>query len=128
MVFRRLFDRSASRDVEAPVDADTAAGEEIDAESATGEEEIDDVPPEEVDAIDWARRAREVIRTGSSTGSKRPAALYGTDAPAGPTHFVQAHGCHVVGADGNEYLDCTMALGAVTLGYAEPRVSRAAAE
>src|SRR5262249_47509295 len=27
--------------------------------------------------------------------------------------------------DGNEYLDCTMALGAVALGYAEPNVTRA---
>lgn len=129
MVFRRLFDRSASRDADAPAAAsDTDAEMELEEGADEPGEAIDDVPPEEVDAIDWAKRAREVIRTGSSTGSKRPAALYGTEAPAGPTHFVQAHGCHVVAADGNEYLDCTMALGAVTLGYAEPRVARAAAE
>src|SRR6185503_2402659 len=41
------------------------------------------------------------------------------------THFAQAVGCRVTDVDGNEYLDCTMALGAVALGYAEPNVTRA---
>jgi glutamate-1-semialdehyde 2,1-aminomutase len=34
-------------------------------------------------------------------------------------------GCRVVDVDGNEYFDCTMALGSVALGYAEPNVTRA---
>ena len=42
-----------------------------------------------------------------------------------PTHFVSARGCHVIDVDGTSYVDCTMALGAVALGYGEPRVTRA---
>ena len=37
----------------------------------------------------------------------------------------QAVGCRVVDVDGNQYIDCTMALGSVALGYAEPNVTRA---
>ena len=48
-----------------------------------------------------------------------PEALYGSADAVGPTHFTQAVGCRVIDVDGNEYLDCTMALGAVALGYAE---------
>ena len=66
-----------------------------------------------------------MLPTGASTGSKRPEALYGTPTPSGPTHFTQAVGCRVTDVDGNEYLDCTMALGAVALGYAETNVTRA---
>jgi glutamate-1-semialdehyde 2,1-aminomutase len=74
---------------------------------------------------EWAARAAELLPTGASTGSKRPEALYGTEEPAGPTHFVRAAGCRVETADGTELVDCTMALGAVAIGYAEPRISRA---
>src|SRR6185503_19614687 len=44
------------------------------------------------------------------------------------THFAQAVGCRVTDVDGNEYLDCTMALGSVALGYSEPNVTRAAVD
>ncbi|MGH7690950.1 MAG: aminotransferase class III-fold pyridoxal phosphate-dependent enzyme, partial [Gemmatimonadaceae bacterium] len=73
----------------------------------------------------WTARAAAVIPGGASTGSKRPLGIYGTDTPAAPTHFVHASGCHVVADDGETYVDCTMALGAVALGYAEPNVTRA---
>ena len=66
---------------------------------------------------DWAARAAELLPTGASTGSKRPEALYGTSEPAGPTHFVRAAGCRVETTDGSELVDCTMALGAVAIGY-----------
>ena len=82
-------------------------------------------PPEESDQVDWRARAAQVLPTGASTGSKRAAALYGSDDAVGPTHFSQAVGCRVVDVDGNEFLDCTMALGSVALGYAEPEVTRA---
>jgi len=74
---------------------------------------------------EWATRAAELLPTGASTGSKRPEALYGTAEPAGPTHFLRAAGCRVETADGNELVDCTMALGAVSIGYGEPRITRA---
>jgi glutamate-1-semialdehyde 2,1-aminomutase len=71
---------------------------------------------------EWAARAAELLPTGASTGSKRPEALYGTAGPAGPTHFVRAAGCRVETTDGAELIDCTMALGSVAIGYAEPRI------
>ena len=70
-------------------------------------------------------RAAATIVGGASTGSKRPEALYGSGVPAGPTHFRTAHGCTVIAADGTSYTDCTMALGSVALGYADPDVTRA---
>src|SRR5262249_4798956 len=76
----------------------------------------------------WAVRALGVMPTGASTGSKRPEALYGSADAIGPTHFAQAVGCRIVDMDGNEYFDCTMALGAVALGYSEPNVTRAAVD
>ncbi len=57
----------------------------------------------------------------TSTGSKRPAALFGAGASA-PARMTRAEGCRLWDADGKEYLDTVMALGAVTLGYAHPAV------
>lgn len=74
----------------------------------------------------WAQRAEQVIPGGASTGSKRPDALYGvalTDEL--PTHFRRASGCRLETADGRVLVDCTMALGAVALGYADPDVTAA---
>jgi 4-aminobutyrate aminotransferase-like enzyme len=76
-------------------------------------------------ASDWRTRALGVLPTGASTGSKRVESLYGSADSIGPTHFTQAVGCRVTDSEGNEYLDCTMALGAVALGYAETNVTRA---
>jgi glutamate-1-semialdehyde 2,1-aminomutase len=73
---------------------------------------------------DWAARARAVIPGGTSTGSKRPDALYGPGAE-GPTHFTRAVGCRLTTTEGAELIDCTMALGAVAFGYADPEVSEA---
>jgi glutamate-1-semialdehyde 2,1-aminomutase len=74
---------------------------------------------------EWGRRAAGAITGGSSTGSKRPAALYGDDGEllALPTHYQRASGCRIVTSDGRELLDCTMALGTVALGYADPLVT-----
>ncbi|HEY2849143.1 MAG TPA: aminotransferase class III-fold pyridoxal phosphate-dependent enzyme [Gemmatimonadaceae bacterium] len=77
---------------------------------------------------EWAARAAELLPTGASTGSKRPEALYGTTDPVGPTHFVRAAGCRLETADGAELIDCTMALGAVAIGYGEPKITEAAVE
>jgi glutamate-1-semialdehyde aminotransferase len=73
-------------------------------------------------------RAAAAVAGGASTGSKRVEALYGARGPLGPTHFRSAHGCTVVAADGASYTDCTMALGSVALGYADPGVTRAVVE
>ena len=66
----------------------------------------------------------------TSTGSKRPDALFGPagDGPPAPERVVRAAGCAVWDAAGREYLDYLMALGAVALGYGHPAVNRAALE
>lgn len=69
-----------------------------------------------------------MIPGGASTGSKRPDALIGPDSDASPTHFVSASGCRLVTAGGTELVDCTMALGAVALGYADEAVTHAVIE
>ena len=120
MPFRRFFGakESPKQDTrDEPADApDAAEGVEENAEEAV---------PEEHDSADWQTRARAVLPTGASTGSKRSEALYGSADANGPTHYVQAIGCRVTDTEGNEYIDCTMALGSVALGYAEPNVTRA---
>ena len=64
----------------------------------------------------------------TSTGSKRPQLLYGEgDVPGVPLRMTRSAGCRVWDANGNEFLDCIMALGAVALGYAHPVVNHAAA-
>jgi glutamate-1-semialdehyde 2,1-aminomutase len=63
----------------------------------------------------------------TSTGSKRPELLYGEGYdPALPLRMTRSAGCRVWSAEGREYVDCIMALGAVALGYAHPEVTRAA--
>jgi glutamate-1-semialdehyde 2,1-aminomutase len=63
----------------------------------------------------------------TSTGSKRPEALFGSgEDPALPTRVVRAAGARVWDASGREYLDYVMALGAVALGYGHAVVNGAA--
>lgn len=113
-------------------DAAPATAEEQD--DAPHAPELDDesgVPegaPEEAAERSWRARADSVLPTGASTGSKRAEALYGTADGNGPTHFATAFGCRVTDVNGTSYIDCTMALGAVALGYAEPRVTQAVVE
>jgi glutamate-1-semialdehyde 2,1-aminomutase len=65
----------------------------------------------------------------TSTGSKRPEALFGTgDDPALPSRLARAAGARVWDAEGREYLDYVMALGAVALGYGHAAVNRAASD
>lgn len=42
-----------------------------------------------------------------------------------PKYIKRGRGCHVWDADGNEYIDFTMAVGPVSLGYCYPRVDEA---
>jgi 4-aminobutyrate aminotransferase-like enzyme len=62
----------------------------------------------------------------TSTGSKRPEALFGGPAADLPRTMTRASGCRVWDTDGREYLDFIMALGAVALGYGHPEVNAAA--
>jgi len=73
---------------------------------------------------DIARRATRAVAGFTSTRSKGPDAMFG--GPDGPTHLVRARGARIETADGQQLLDWTMALGAVALGYAHPRVQEAA--
>ena len=130
MPFKRFFERgkrSEEQPREAEIDETSASAEELDTEDvveSTDEEDIEG-EPEEAAEISWRDRAAQVLPTGASTGSKRPSALYGAEDADGPTHFVRAVGCRVFDDNLDSYIDCTMALGAVALGYAEPNVTRA---
>ncbi len=73
---------------------------------------------------DWRTRAATVIPGGTSTGSKRPDAMFGTG-HAGPTHITEARGCRIRTTDGAWLIDLTAALGAVSIGYADPAVTDA---
>jgi glutamate-1-semialdehyde 2,1-aminomutase len=85
----------------------------------------DDLLPEEMSAEDWRARANAIIVGGASTGSKRFATLFGDAQGEMPSHYVRASGCRLWTADDRELIDCTMALGAVALGYAEAAVTMA---
>ena len=61
----------------------------------------------------------------TSTGSKRPDALFGADYDGPPLRMMRSAGSRVWDEAGTEYLDFVMALGAVALGYAHPEVNRA---
>ena len=101
---------------------DTADAELEAAALAAGEEDGD----ASVSERSWLARAAAVIPGGASTGSKRVDALWGEGVDRhGPTHFVAAHGCEVVAVGDREFIDCTMALGSVALGYLDPGVTDA---
>jgi len=120
MVFSRLFGKQPPPNApQSPSSSEEPQDAESNDQEAAGE--IDEAPP------DWAARARRVIPGGASTGSKRVDALYGT-ADGAPTHYVKAAGCHLITTEGETLVDCTMALGSVALGYAEPRLTRAVIE
>ena len=63
----------------------------------------------------------------TSTGSKRPAALFGAGESL-PIRMTRSSGCRVWDSEGLEYLDYIMGLGAVALGYGHPEVTRAVSE
>jgi glutamate-1-semialdehyde aminotransferase len=122
MALNRFFGRkkdSAADPASAP-DPDAAVDGTEDDSACLGEG-----PPEDVAERRWRDRADDILPTGASTGSKRVQALYGDDAADAPTHFASASGCRFTDVEGNRTLDCTMALGSVALGYAEPSVVQA---
>jgi 4-aminobutyrate aminotransferase-like enzyme len=83
--------------------------------------EQESTPQDYASMRSWRERAEAVLPTGASTGSKRAVVLYGDAGSDAPTHFVRANGCRVTDATGSTFVDCTMALGSVALGYAHNR-------
>ena len=73
---------------------------------------------------DWRARAASVIPGGTSTGSKRPDAMFGTGHD-GPTHITEAVGCRIRTPGDVWLIDLTAALGAVSIGYADPAITEA---
>ncbi|HEV8176594.1 MAG TPA: aminotransferase class III-fold pyridoxal phosphate-dependent enzyme, partial [Gemmatimonadales bacterium] len=64
----------------------------------------------------------------TSTGSKRPAALFGDLDPDMPSRMIRSSGCRVWDENHREYIDYIMGLGSVALGYGHSEVTRAAVE
>lgn len=85
------------------------------------------LPVEPLPHDEWRTRAGVVVPGGSSTGSRRPDALYGSRAHDAslPSHYERASGCRLWSTDGREFVDCGMALGAVGIGYADPAITKA---
>ncbi len=69
---------------------------------------------------------RTTVAGITSTGSKRPEALFGEGYDGPPLRMARSAGARVWDENGKEYLDFVMALGAVALGYADPAVNQAA--
>ena len=129
MPFRRFFERGTKR--ETPAVDDEPVAEEVEVSDAALQDveadvsaEDDTGAPEDAAEINWRERANAVLPTGASTGSKRVEGLYGSADAVGPTHYVSATGCRFVDPAGQSYIDCTMALGSVALGYTEPDVQQ----
>ncbi|HTJ47571.1 MAG TPA: aminotransferase class III-fold pyridoxal phosphate-dependent enzyme [Kofleriaceae bacterium] len=69
----------------------------------------------------WAR-AKDLIPHGSQTLAKGPGQHVGGVAPK---YLAKGKGSHVWDVDGNEYIDMTMAVGPLVLGYADPEIDDA---
>lgn len=120
MPLSRFFGRKQERSVEAPPnDAEPVADA---AEEDGGEEPDDDSYAAPAAEAPWLERAEAVIPGGTSTGSKRAAALWGEDARDLPTHYISARGCRLVTTEDQTLIDCTMALGSVAIGYADEQI------
>jgi len=64
-------------------------------------------------------RGKQLIPAGTQTLSKGPSQFVDG---FGPKYLVRGEGSHVWDADGNEFIDYPMALGAVSLGHGRPEV------
>jgi len=73
---------------------------------------------------DLLRRALQLIPNGVQTFSKSRA-VWPDNAPS---HIKSGMGSHVWGSDGREFIDMTMALGPIVLGYGDPDVDAAVRE
>lgn len=69
------------------------------------------------------KKALDVIPMGTSTFSKNPNLFV---IGASPLYMQSAKGCMLYDVDGNEFIDYSMALGPIILGYANSEVNKAA--
>lgn len=126
-----IFDRFRRKGGDSATEAQQRPA--ADADDETSDDDTVGSEPERIEVVDetpWGERAAAVIPGGSSTGSKRPAVIYGDDEMLDPlpTHYSRARGASLFLVDGEkeiEVIDCTMALGSVALGYADEHVTRA---
>ncbi|HNV74497.1 MAG TPA: aminotransferase class III-fold pyridoxal phosphate-dependent enzyme [Gemmatimonadaceae bacterium] len=118
MPFKRFFGRGNDEPTPPPPD------DEPEDEGEEGLAPEAELAADEIDR-DWRERAAVVIPGGTSTASKRPVSLYGPDSQVGPAHFTSAQGCRVTTPSGRTLVDCTMALGAVAIGYGDDAINRA---
>lgn len=77
-----------------------------------------------IKSLAWAKRAEAVIPGLSQTFSKAPSQFVRGVAPL---CLERGRGCRVWDVDGNEFIDTTMALAPVSLGYCDPEVDAAVA-
>jgi glutamate-1-semialdehyde 2,1-aminomutase/spore coat polysaccharide biosynthesis protein SpsF len=75
-------------------------------------------------SLELLDKARALVPGASQTFSKAPSQFVRGVAPL---FLAKAKGCQVEDADGNRFIDTMMALGAISLGYADPDVNAAAA-
>jgi glutamate-1-semialdehyde aminotransferase len=127
MRFSRLFG-GKPEEPQPPEEPEQPDAEAVGDNGAGDGEDYEGIPEGDSDVdLDqqWRGRAADVIPGGASTGSKRPAALYGEGTTFGPTHYTRASGCHITTAGGRTLIDCTMALGSVAIGYGDDTITRA---
>ena len=65
---------------------------------------------------------KNIIPEGSSTLAKSPNRL---EKGYSPFYAEEAHGSHFVDIDGNDWLDCEMAMGTAVWGHNNPRINNA---
>ena len=73
---------------------------------------------------DLLNRAAKVIPDHTQTASKAPRRLIGPGTIS-PAYIDKADGCYITDVDGNRFLDMTMALCPILLGYNDPTVNEA---
>ena len=76
-------------------------------------------------SLAWYQKCKEIIQSGSSTLAKSPEKLI---AGKSPFYVANAYGSHFTDIDGNDWLDCEMAMGSVVWGHAHPAITSAITE
>jgi glutamate-1-semialdehyde aminotransferase len=86
---------------------------------------MDDPTDDHPQSKELRERAERIIPVGTQTFSKAASYRVGDDAPF---FLERGEGSHIYDVDGHEYVDYVMALGPITVGYADERVNTAVQE